>query len=285
MLTYQTAKLIADGSTIHIFAMDESRIQKEHTHDFIEIVYVRAGRAVEYVNDEAYPVNRGDLIFINYGSTHRFEPGEGFSYVNICFNPETIGLALITPENAFALLQLTAFDEIRRDSDAGMVSFGLSEREEIETVLDTMLREYAARDESWRTVLESCMNILMVRILRKISGRAAPGGADPDEAMWRDLCDYIDANLGEGELTLPALAGKCFYNPSYFSRVFKERFGMPLTEYINRRKVDQAAHLADEDSLSVEEIAARVGFSSKSSLYRAFARVKGVSFADFRRRK
>lgn len=285
MLTYQTAKLIADGSTIHIFAKDESRIMEEHTHDFIEIVYVRSGSATEYVNTEAFAVTRGDLIFINYGSTHRFEPGDGFSYVNICFNPETIGRTLITPENAFAMLQLTAFDEIRRDSDAGVVSFSASEREEIEALLTTMLREYSGHAEGWRTVLESSMNILMVRILRKISGGANVGGTQRDDAMWRALCDYIDTNLGEGELTLPALAGKCFYNPSYFSRVFKERFGMTLSEYINRRKVEQAAHLAADNSLSVEEIAARVGFSSKSSLYRAFARVKGVSFADFRREK
>ena len=132
-------------------------------------------------------------------------------------------------------------------------------------------------------VLESYMNILMVRILRKINGQQAAGDA-PEDSMWRELSDYIDENLGEG-LTLSALAGKCFYNPSYFSRAFKEKFGMPLTEYINRRKVALAARLAADERLSVEEIAARVGFSSKSSLYRAFDKVTGVSFSAYRRQK
>lgn len=283
MKIYRSEALIRDGNSLHIFYMPEMQEAEEHTHDFIEIVYVRSGSAMEYVNTETYPVSRGDLIFINYGSTHRFCPQENFSYINICFNPETLGRGIITPENAFAVLQLTAFDEFRRESDSGMVSFGLGEREEIEAILSAMLREYAAREESWRTVLESYMNILMVRILRKINGQQAAGDA-PEDSMWRELSDYIDENLGEG-LTLSALAGKCFYNPSYFSRAFKEKFGMPLTEYINRRKVALAARLAADERLSVEEIAARVGFSSKSSLYRAFDKVTGVSFSAYRRQK
>lgn len=128
-----------------------------------------------------------------------------------------------------------------------MVRFGVGAREEIEAILAAMLREYEAQEESWRTVLESYMNILMVRILRKINGSGELAGT-PENLMWRKLCDYIDANLGE-DLTLSTLAGKCFYNPSYFSRAFKDKFRMPLSEYITRRKIDLAARLAARQSV------------------------------------
>jgi AraC-like DNA-binding protein/mannose-6-phosphate isomerase-like protein (cupin superfamily) len=256
---------------------------RPHMHDFIEIVYVTAGSALEVVNEEKYEVQRGDLLFINYGAIHAFLPHEPFSYINICFKPEAITQNIITPENAFAILQLTAFDEIRRESDDSMISFTGDERDEIEQIVYTMLREYKERGASWRTMLESYMNILIVRILRRVRFEVEESDkSSPD--LWEELLDYIDANL-DADLTLSTLAGKCFYNPSYFSRIFKERFDMSLTEYINRRRIDHAIRLFRETKISTEEIAERAGFSSKSSFYRVFTKITGRSPSEYRNQK
>lgn len=288
MLVYRSENLIDEATTLHIFKSSCQTDEETHSHDFIEIIYITGGDAEEYVNTDVYKVSRGDLIFINCGSTHRFHPHSEFSYINICFNPETLGRNIITPENAFAVLQLTAFDELRREGGGGgMISFGAAERSEVEEILFTMLKEYTKREVSWRTVLESYMNVLIVRILRKLSSDSVSADLSKkssDDTVWRKLCNYIDSNIG-GELTLSALAGRCFYNPSYFSRIFKEKFNMPLTEYINRRKVDFALRLFEDGKLSVESIAQQAGFSSKSSFYRIFQKVTGISFSDFRHQK
>ena len=277
---YRSDEWITSDCNFHIFFSDTRIGIEPHTHDFIEIVYVMSGNAVEKVNDGEYEVRRGDLIFINYQSTHTFIPNDDFSYINICFKPETVD-SLITPENAFALLQLTAFDELRKENNDGMVSFFGNERDEVETLLQSMLSEYRSKHSFRRTVLESYMNILLVKILRKTA--AEPHSAERS-GTWQDIADYIDRNLGE-ELTLSALAQKCFYNPSYFSRVFKEHFGTSLTEYINKRRMDRAKKLLCEGKLSVEEIAYRVGYPSKSSFYRVFTRLTGTTPAEYKKQK
>ena len=280
MKVYRSKGLIREGSSLHIFTYRGREPMPPHTHDFIEIVYVREGSATETVNDNTYEIRRGDFTFINYGSTHRFTPHDEFCYTNICFAPEVLGDA-ITPENAFALLQLTAFEELRREEESGVISFTGTECGEIEALLGAMQTEYDEKRESWQTVLKSYMNILLVRLLRKLS--AGQSGAAQGEGVWRELMDYIDRNPG-GELTLSALAGKCFYNPSYFSRAFKEKFGVTLTEYIGKRKVEHAAMLATDKTLSGDQIAQLCGFPSKGALYRAFQRVKGISFSEYRQK-
>ena len=129
MRVFRSESLIGREKTIHIFSQTGTRSIDTHTHDFIEIIYMLSGRAAQYVDDEVYYVSRGDLLFLNYGATHRFASEEPFSYVNICFDPAVLAGNIITSENAFAVLQLTAFTEIRRESDNGVVSFGTSERE------------------------------------------------------------------------------------------------------------------------------------------------------------
>ena len=269
-------------TAIHIFHSTNHPIRSNpavfriHTHDYIEIVYVTAGSALELVNDERYEVRRGDLLFINYGATHAFQPHEPFSYINICFKPESLAENIITPENAFAVLQLTAIDELRRESDDNLISFNGGEREEIEEIVNTMLREYTERGPSWRTMLESYMNILIVRILRRVRFDTTDHS---ERDVWEELSDYIDANIDS------IRARKCFYNPSYVSRVFKERFDMSLTEYINRRRIDYAIRLFHDTDLSGEEVAIRSGFSSKSSFYRIFTKITGRPPSDYRKHK
>ena len=276
MRQFRSDDLIEREATIHIFE-SKGEACPRHDHDFIEIVYVKEGRVTEFVNEERYELERGDLIFINYGSTHRFLAHGRINFINICFKPESLEGGLLTPENALGVLQLTAFDEIRRDEAGGMISFDSEEQEQIERLLDSMLREYRERSVSWQTALKSYMNVLFIRMLRKTTVDSI--GTD-GASIWGDLQEYIDENLG-AELSLSHLAQKCFYNPSYFSRVFKERFGMPLTEYIARRKLDCARHLRrDEEKLSVAQIAERAGFSSASALYRASLRLTGRRFSE-----
>jgi AraC-like DNA-binding protein len=215
-------------------------------------------------------------VFINYGGTHRFVAPQGFEYINICFHPEALDGQMITTDNAFGLLQLAAFDELRRENDGGMISFRGAEREEIERLLFLMQEEYRRRDAEWQTAMKSYMNVLFVRMLRKT---ASVGGDDEREDLWEDLLRYIEENLGE-DLSLVSLAQRCFYNPSYFSRAFKDRFHMPLTEYVARRKLAHAVELVKDKGVTVTQAAVSSGFSSSGSLYRTALRWTGKRFSD-----
>lgn len=279
MRVYRSENLIKDDASLHIFEQVVEKPMPVHVHDFIEIIYVTGGTAEQNINGACYNVKRGDLLFINYGSTHAFVPHGSFSYINICFKPEVLSADVITPENAFAVLQLTAFEEIRRASDEdGVVSYVGEERAEIEHVVRAMLREYIGQKHGWHTVIKSYMSILIAHIVRRLVGN----GEDAPSGVWQELTRYIDDNP-TADLSLDALAGKCFYNPSYFSRAFKKQFGMSLTEYLNHRRIERAMRLASETEWHDEQIAQAVGFSYKSSFLRVFRRMTGKTFAQFKK--
>ena len=279
MKIYKTEDLIERGKSLHIFFSTSRNVEMPpHTHDFIELVYVRSGQADQYVDGSTYRVSHGDIIFLNYGSCHAFKPMEKFSYVNICFSPETVGDSIITRENAFSLLSLTAFHEICGDAGGGKLSFFGAERAEIENILDAMINEYSAKQASWNAILESYLNILITKMLRRVEL-----GMEKEVLgeTWRRLAEYIDENP-DADLTLPALAKQCFYNPSYFSRVFKEKFKMSPVEYVTRKRLEHAVEMLSTTDLSVDEIGLRTGFSDRSSFYRAFSKYLGGKPSDYR---
>ena len=234
-----------------------------HTHDFIEIVYVRDGNAIQRVNGIEYTVSRGDLLFLNYGAEHSFTPLDEFTYFNVSFYPETMGSSVISPTNAFAVLTLTAFNEIVPEEGHGRVTFYGSARTEVENILISMLKEQESRLAFREMAMNSYMSLLIMKIVRKVSGEI-----DSDE-IWPEIAKYIEENLDQ-DLSLSSLANKCFYNPSYFSRIFKERYSIPLSEYVMQKRMEKAHELLITTDLSISTIASMVGFNNKSFFYKTF---------------
>ena len=251
-----------------------------HTHEFVELVYILSGSVEHTVDDVSYSLSGGDILFMNCGCTHSFRSDKEYSYVNILFTPELIGEEVVTFSNAFSLFSLTAFNEMRGESEFGKVSFSGKERQEIESLIAEMLREYDARETYWENILISNLNKLIIKMLRKTQLGLMQGELND---MWLELSEYIDRNLGE-RLTLSELAQKCFYNPSYFSRIFKERFGESLIEYLMKKRVEYAVMRLNETDDSVDEISRRVGFSDRNALYRAFSKYKKLSPSEYRRK-
>ena len=282
MRKYTTEEFMKSNKNLHIFRCGGTSLTSDggvHTHEFIEIVYVLSGEMVHEIDGCRYNTARGDMLFMNYGCTHTFSSESAYTYVNILFSPELMADAVITTQNAFSVLSLSAFNEMRSAQDSGCVRFFGKERDEIEMLIFSMLEEYEKKQTSWETVLGNLLTNLIIKMLRKTE---LDIGKSEMDGIWQSLSEYIDQNL-DSRLTLAALAEKCFYNPSYFSRIFKEKFGVSLTEYITRRRLSHAITLLSESTLSVEEIGERVGFPDKSSLYHAFSRYLGTTPGEYRR--
>lgn len=278
MLEYKSSDFIKSDSYVHTFKHGDLKNKEEHVHDFIEIVYILSGRAIERINGFEFNVKHGDLLFINYGSTHSFDIEGDFSYINVCFNPELLGRT-ISKEMAFPLLSLTAFDELKSGDEINFFFSG-SERTDIETILFAMLKEEKEKLPMWNNIVESYMNILIGLILRRYLSKEISEDIQDD---WVELIEYIENNLGT-KLSLKNLSERCFYNPAYFSRIFKEKFKMTLTEYIMRKRIARAAKLLMNRDVSIEQVARSCGYETISAFYRAFNKIMDMSVSDYRKK-
>jgi AraC-like DNA-binding protein len=247
-----------------------------HKHGFIELVYIIDGAATQTVDDVDYEVRRGDMAFINYGSTHSYRSKDGFSFFEVFFSPKLVEDGTITQENAAALLALSVFDDMRGEKNGGKLTLTVSESQEVEHILEEMLKENREASRYSVTVISSYLNILLTKMLR-----AASSDTDIEKDIWQSLKEYINTNTEE-KMTLSSLAAKCFYNPSYFSRVFKQKFGSSPTEYIRSIRVRRAMDMLRAGDGTVEEVAEAVGFSDKSSFYHAFSKISGMTPAEYR---
>ncbi len=98
---------------------------------------------------------------------------------------------------------------------------------------------------------------------------------------FEEVLAYMNDHLHE-PLTLESLAACAHLNPTYFSDLFSATLGVRPIDYLNRRRVERAQVLLLTTSLTVKQIAARVGFSGSAYFCRVFKKYCGRTPATYR---
>jgi two-component system response regulator YesN len=97
----------------------------------------------------------------------------------------------------------------------------------------------------------------------------------------RQVKEYIDAHLSEA-VTLSHAAKHVYMSPSYLSRLFREHTNESFSEYVTRRKMEEARRLLDEGENKVYEVAAAVGYTDPAYFGRVFRQYFNVTPTDYR---
>lgn len=100
-------------------------------------------------------------------------------------------------------------------------------------------------------------------------------------AVLNRVVEYIEQHLDD-EMDVASLATRLGTTEYHLRRMFSSLAGLPLSEYVRRRRMSVAAAdvLGDGDLLG---IAVRYGYGSTEAFGRAFRAVHGVSPGDVRR--
>ncbi len=99
----------------------------------------------------------------------------------------------------------------------------------------------------------------------------------------RDAMAFIEDNLSR-PLSLGDIARVAGLSVSQFNVQFRRSVGVPVHQYVIRRRVDRAAGLLRDGRLSINQVAMEVGFCHQSHLARHMRRILGVAPSDVRDR-
>lgn len=119
------------------------------------------------------------------------------------------------------------------------------------------------------------------------SGRQAPGVS---ASRWEGLLpwqtgrvrDYVDGDLG-GRPSIRGAAERARLSPSYFSRCFRQSFGLTFSKFVAQRRIALAQTMMIRSSSSLCQIALACGFADQAHFTRTFGGVTGSTPSQWRR--
>jgi len=236
-----------------------------HFHDVAELVLFRQVSGKFIADGRSHRLRDGAVVFVPSMRHHDFELDRGpMEWVLVQIDPyivESLGLQrsrLSRPFCAFPDETACARIELLADWLLDAVQRQDGKIERIAELLILAAAEAEARDGA-----EEDSGIVHVeRLLPALELlRAAP--AEP--------------------ITLEAAATSCNLSPAYFSRRFRQLFGMTFSDYARIYRLHLAARRLLTSGLAISEIAYGVGFSSPAHFTLRFRERFGMTPREYRK--
>ena len=237
-----------------------------HVHTKHELYYLAKGQTKYLIDDEIYPVQTGNIVFIPKGHYHMTDNGE---YKNI----ERYLLSF--DDNLFDSDTRVILDEL---SEHRLISISVNHIEEIESLFDRF-KHYVGMNGELGDAVRKIHTLAILSFICRHKKEVTPEVSDTDR-IAHQVSGYISANYCE-ELSLSILSRKFSISESHLSRKFKEVVGIGLNEYITFVRIINAERLLREGRLSITEVATECGFNDPNYFSTVFKKIKGVTPLKF----
>ena len=139
-----------------------------------------------------------------------------------------------------------------------------------------MVVEYADRKEDTQRILKSMLQTFLLEIARRY--RIEKAGTSP-RSVTEQILDYMGDH--SDVVTLKDIAAHFHYHPNYISALLHRETGRKFSEILLEKRMERAVLLMKNTPLSIEEIAAMLGYSNHSNFYKAFKEYYGVTPREF----
>ncbi len=271
---------------IRLFRYDSRHFTRGPTwHERLEVFLPLDGRVDLRMGETTVQLGGGDLLVVDNMTPHHVVDRPGFDarVVVISFLPE-FAYSLGSPSHDYAfLLPFYSKSEgrpqvVRRDEPCS---------EAIYSAVSRLLQSYFPDPERhYREV--ACKAWLLV-LLYELAERFHDAEVQRGEFLrqrqlaerFERLFKHLHRDFGE-PISVSAAARLAGMSPAQFTRLFKRAAGMTFVAYLTHIRVAEAARLLKGGTLTISEIASRVGFADQSYLDRRFKKAFGATPRDFR---
>ena len=271
-------KLLDIGRLIDIRPHTRFAHFPEHSHNYVEVVYMVQGTTTHIANGKTIVLHPGELLFFGQGARQEILPaGKDDIAVNFIILPQFFDRTLEMLDEGETPLRKFIVDSLRGDN-ANCLYFQIADVLPIQNLMENLI--WTLTGETFpnrRSICQTTMGLLFMELLNHTDRLASQSS---EEAAIVRVLRYIEENYRTGSLT--EIAGQLHYDLYWFSREIKRQTGKTYKELLQEKRLTQAAYFLKHTTLHVDEIGEAVGYSNLSYFHRIFQEKYGLSPKRYR---
>lgn len=248
----------------------------EHSHDFIEMMYVYSGKIIHNIGGKSVTLTAGDIMILGRDATHSIDKT----------HDEDIGVNIIIAAETFEQM----LSDIRRGSSLDISAlFRMLDR-----TRDSYLFFHSADDPAVKNIVENIIGsgllsrkdpyllkgevALLLSYLSSGDGNASSGISDTKAKRLIDYVksSYTTASLGEAAELLGL-------SVSYLSRWCAEALGSSFKELVMKERFTAACELLSATEIPIGDIILNVGYENSSYFHKEFKKRYGMTPLQYRK--
>ncbi len=276
-------RLLAKGKLIDIRPHTRFTHFPKHRHNYVEMVYMCSGKTTHIINDtDKIVLEEGDLLFLNQNASQEILPaGENDIAINFIILPEFFDrtFSMMETENALRdfLISTLSQDSSRTD----YLHFQAKDILPVRNLVENMIWSLIEKKSGINTINQTTMGLLFMNLSAFAEGVNTTHPNQYEQTQVFAVLKYIETHYKDGSLA--DIADELHQESYVLSRLLKKHTGSNFKALLQQRKLQQAAYLLRQTSLTVNDIMENIGYDNSSYFYRKFKEKYHRSPKEYRR--
>ena len=258
-----------------------------HAQEFVEINIVVGGSGAHYIENRRLLAEPGDVFFILPEYTHGYAGDDSFEVFNLTIHKRFLDKNLTELQSIPAFSVLFQAEPLLRTSQAKPLHLKL-ESGQLNSI-SGLMKEIIQYSESNDTTQALICNHLAAILIAQLCAFYVQNTKDTDwqtlrgDQAFLHVLSHIHEHYSE-RIEVADMAEIAHISRGSLIRRFREVCGMSPHKYLNRQRIEIAAHYLENTELTLSEIAERTGFYDAAHLSRIFQTEMGAAPASYRKR-
>lgn len=274
-------RLLENGKLIQVRPHTRFVHFPEHTHNYVELIYMCSGQTHHIINGEKITLGTGELLFLNQNARQEILPaGEEDIAVNFIILPEFFDYALKMMEDEENLIRNFLISCLKSEEDTvSYLYFKVAEVLTIQNLMENLIWTIKNTQTNKRSINQVTMGLLFLHLLN-YSDKIEVGKNNFEQELLLAVYRFIEENYKNGELS--ELAENLHFDLCWISRMIKKLAGRTYTELLQAKRLSQAVYLLVNSKLTIDDIAVAVGYDNISYFHRLFKGAYNMTPREYR---
>ena len=274
-------KLLEAGKLIQIRPHTRFVHFPEHTHNYVEVIYMCSGETTHIINGEKIVLRQGELLFLSQNTVQEILPaGEDDLAVNFIVLPEFFDHALRMMGAEENLVRKFIIECLRKEeAPIGYLHFKVAEILPIQNLVENLVWTIMNEQQNKRSINQYTMGLLFLQLLNH-TDKVKVGKDQYEQEVLLGIYRFIEEHYVNGQLS--TLASQLGYDLYSLSRLVKKLTGKTYTELVQEKRLMQAQFLLQNTKWTVADIGMAVGYDNLSYFHQIFRKKNGISPRQWR---
>lgn len=273
--------LLSEGRLIDIRPNTRFVHFPQHTHNFVEFVYMCAGSTTHFVDRQKILLKEGDLLFMNQHAVQEILPaGERDIAVNFIILPQFFDSVFRdlgndpSPLRDFMISCLT-----QKHMGGNYLYFDVADILPVQNLMENLIWIMLSSVRERQLLSGETMALLFLNLTQYMDQVRMPESSFDQDIMLH-LLSYIESEYKDAALS--DFAKRYRIDIYTLGRIIKKNTGKTFTALLGEKRMRQAAWLLTNTSMPVADISVSVGYENTSYFYRLFEKTYGMSPRGYR---
>ena len=255
----------------------------EHSHNYVEIIYMCSGSQRHIINGTAEVVlKKGEILLLNQHASHQTDAaGLNDIAINLIVLPQFFNTAIEMIGSDNKISQFLFSGLAGKGHEIGYMHFNVTESLPVQNLMENLIWSVVNKQPNRRNINQITMGLLFLQLLGLTDCLIAGESDTVADTIVMSAMTEVEQNYANASLN--SVAKRCNVSAAYVSSTVKEATGKTFKEHLMEKRLTKAANLLKSTTLSVGDIIVMVGYENTSYFYRIFTEKYGMSPKSYRK--